>query len=121
MLGTFIGCEANLSIHQHATVRLRIQSLIRSALEPKRASGWHAILVLVGVALTALLGSVLLWLGLTQSASSRQLIAFAAIFFSGAVCMLAHVLPKPFGSFASRIGLAALVISIVWVRLASGA
>ena len=121
MLGTFISCEANLSSHTDTSVRSRVQSLIRSILEPKRASGWRAILVLVGVVLSSLLGSVLLWLGLAQSASSRQLVAFAAIFFSGAVCMLAHVLPKPFGGIASRIGLAALVISAVWVWLASGA
>ena len=77
--------------------------------------------MLVGAVLSALLGSVLLWLGLAQPASSRQLVAFAAIFFSGAICMLAHVLPKPYGRIASRVGLAALVISAAWVRLASGA
>jgi len=63
---------------------------------------------------------VLLWLGLAQSASSTRLVAFAAVFFSGAICMLAHVLPKPYAGFAARAGLVALVASIVCVKLASG-
>ena len=110
-----------MSIHTDISIRSRVQSLARSIVEPKRASGWQAILALVAVALTALLGSVLLWLGMAQSESSMQLVAFAAMFFSGAICMLAHVLPKPYAGFASRAGLVALVASIVWVKLASGA
>ena len=109
------------SIRKTISIRARAYSLIRSVIEPKPVSGWRALLVTVFLALCVMLGSVLLWLSTAQSSSSRQLIAFAGLFFSGAICALAQLLQKPISGIVSRVGLIALIISFVGVNLASGA
>ena len=104
-----------------ASIRARVQWLVRSIIEPKRVSGWRAILAIVCVVLCALLGSILLRLALVPSSSSKQLFAFAALFFSGGIGALAHVMPRPFSVIALRAGLVGLVVSVVWAKFASGA
>jgi hypothetical protein len=113
--------EAVSSIRKSTSVRARVQSLVRTVIEPKRASGWRALLLMSAFVLCALLASLLLRLALVPSASSRQLFAFAALFFSGGICVLAYVLPSRVAAIVSRAGLVALVASIVWVNLVSGA
>ena len=112
--------QTGSSTHERYPFVTRIRLLVRSVIEPKHVSGWLALFCMLSFVLCSSLGFVLLRLGLVQSASSWQLIAFAAMFLSGAIYTLAYVLPKPFAGIASRAGLVALAISIVWVKLASG-
>ena len=113
--------QADPSAHERMPLVTRIQSLARSVIEPKPVSGWLALLSMLSVVRCALLSFFLFRLGLAQSARSWQLFAFAAMFLSGGMYTLAYVLPKPFAGVASRAGLVTLAISVVWVKLASGA
>ena len=103
------------------SIVLRSRRFVLSVIAPKRGSGLLALLQLFAVALCALLGSVLLWLGLAPSQVSWKLVAFAALFLSGSVYMLGPFLPRRFAIAASLAGLAGLVASVVCVQLSSGA
>jgi hypothetical protein len=75
---------------------------------------------LLGVILPAVLAFLLLRVGLAAVTMAWHLVAFAAMFLSASVYMLATVLPKPFSLVASFTGLVALVLSVVCVTLTSG-
>ena len=114
-----------MSVDADSTTRRSISSrgrrFVLSLIEPKRGSGLLALLQAFAVALCALLGAVLLWLGLAQSHASWRLVAFAALFLSGSVHMLGPFLPRRFAVAASLAGLAGLVASVVCVQLSSSA
>jgi len=96
------------------------RKLILGVIRPRRPSGFLALIQCLAVVLCVLLGLRLLWLGLAQSHVLWKLVAFAVLFLSGGVCMLGPFLPKPTSVAASLLGLAGLIVSVLWVQL-SGA
>jgi hypothetical protein len=96
------------------------RKLVLGVVHPKRGSGPLAFVQWLSVALCGLLGCRLLWLGLAQPHVFWRLIAFAVLFLSGGVYILAPFLPRPIAVAASLLGLAGLIVAVWWVQL-SGA
>lgn len=99
----------------------RMRWRIRSALFPKRVSGWRAAGLVVGIALGVLLASRLFWLGIALPATSWKLIAFSAMYFSFCIWALAPLVPERFSRNVVCMGIVALAASVILVQLVPGA